>query len=97
MEKLGKFTLGLITFLASLFLEAFVLSQLWNWFITPFGLPIINLWLAIGLSLTIKMFVGFKDSQKKYEKYSEYIIHFMGTAFLSLFVWGFGALITLFI
>lgn len=97
MEKLGKFTLGLIVFLASLLLEAFVLSQLWNWFITLLGLPIINLWLAIGLSLTIKMFVGFKDTQKKYEEYSDYIILFMSTAFLSLFAWGLGALITLFI
>ena len=38
-------------------LRAFVLSQLWTWFLTPFGLPTIGLPWAYGLAATIALFV----------------------------------------
>ena len=96
MEKIGKFTVGLLLYLVRLILSAFVLSQLWNWYLAFLGLPRINLWIAMGLSLTIRMIVGFKDG-KKFEKYSDYIIATISSLLVILSFWGIGALITLFI
>lgn len=57
LASIGKFVLYTLLFLSIIIpytiVRGFVVSILWGWFITPFGLPAISLPLAIGLSLTI--------------------------------------------
>lgn len=47
----GKFVLWLLTFVASILFRGFVIQCLWNWFMSPLGLPTISITLGFGLSL----------------------------------------------
>lgn len=93
MEKFGKFSLGIILFALAIFVQSIVQMFMWNWFIVPLGLPTISFWLAMGISLTISVFHSSQSTKK-----SENLIKgFTTSCFVSLALWGFGALVHLFI
>ena len=50
-------------------LKAFVLTKLWLWFMVPFGLPVIGLAHAYGLTILIFLFTytGLQTNQNKKE------------------------------
>ena len=93
MKKFGKFSLGTILFALAIFVQSIVQMFMWNWFIVPLGLPTISFWLAMGISLTISTFHG---SQSK-AKGEDLIKVFTTSCFVSLALWGVGALVHLFI
>ena len=49
--------------------KAWCLSVIWVWFMTPLGLPIINLWHAMGLSVLFDLFMSYvsKSGTKAFE------------------------------
>jgi hypothetical protein len=52
---LGGFTIVLI----EIILNAWVLMQMWGWFwVTTFGLPVLSIPAAIGISMTVKFVTG---------------------------------------
>ena len=51
----GKLMFSLLNF-AHIFFSAFVVSQLWLWFLVPMGLPVISPLLFIGASLVLSEF-----------------------------------------
>ena len=56
--------LGLAIGLLTLTVKAFVLVKMWAWFIAPyFGLPILSIPLAIGISLIIGMFYPIRSAK----------------------------------
>ena len=65
-----KYFLGFLFFLgfflALLFVDAFVLTKLWGWFITPLGLPCISYSHALGVSALVSylthQYIGKSDS-----------------------------------
>ena len=59
--------LGLGIVFGCLCLRAWIIMLLWNWVaVSLFNAPVLNIWLALGLSLLCSML--FKSSSKKDEK-----------------------------
>lgn len=57
MEKFGKFILGTLLIVISVFLEGWVISVLWKWFIaSTFSVQTISILQAIGMSLFISLY-----------------------------------------
>lgn len=82
--------LMLVLFPFSILLRAFVLTQLWAWFIVPFGIVQIGLAWALGLSIAIAMFTQQHSSTKSTEdeEISKLVARFMGLAFgMPLLCW----------
>lgn len=42
---------GILACIVAVFLRGWVLIWLWTWFIIPLGMPSINFWQALGISL----------------------------------------------
>ena len=74
-------------------LGGFVLSQLWGWFMVPFGVVAISIPWAIGLSLLVGTFTMTPNVATKDQQWYEMV----GTVISAyLFVWGVGAIVHLF-
>lgn len=93
MEKFGKFMLGLILYVISVFVFGIVLMYMWNWFIFPLGVVKIGFWLALGLSLTIKCFFGVNNKDGN----DGFFVSCIASIFAYLITWGIGALVNLMI
>lgn len=90
--------LSLVLTAATMFLAAFVVTQLWGWFISPLGVATINLWWAFGICLTVRVVAGIRqpkdpDDEKKTvsDIFTGQIAEIIGV----LLVWGAGALVAL--
>ena len=50
-------------------LEAWVLKLMYEWFIVPFGLPIISFWHFVGITLFVSLVhLYFKDTYRNYDR-----------------------------
>jgi len=68
MEQFGKFILGLILVVVSVIFGGFVLSKLWDWFMVyAFALPSISIPVALGISMTVTLITGAKESKDDME------------------------------
>jgi len=72
MKVLGWITFLLISVVLSNILSGYVLSILWGWFITPtFGLPLLSIPIAIGLSLVIRYLTqDYNNTKNKDESFA---------------------------
>ena len=94
---------GFLTLLTALFayilfvgvFRAYVLTQLWAWFIVPLGLEQIGLWHAWGLAMIIGMFTVKASDYKSDEKkdMTEKIGLFISPVITTLVVWGIGSIV----
>lgn len=73
----------------SILLRAFVLTQLWAWFVVPFGIVQIGLAWAYGLSTAVAMFTQHSSPKSSEdEEISKLVARFMGMAFgMPLLCW----------
>ena len=83
---------NILLFVLAIVVEGFSLACMWNWFLLPIVGYAINFWHAIGISLTASMFVGSRSSNKDKELW-EQLVTSIG---VSLILWGFGAIVHLF-
>lgn len=95
MKVFGTIVAGLFMYLLSTFVVGVVLMFLWNWFIVPLGVVKIGFWLAFGISLTIKVFIGLDVSRNK--ENSGFFTQCIASIIASLLTWGLAAIIQLFI
>lgn len=81
-------------------LNAYVLTNLWEWFIVPITtLPTLSIVQAFGLSWVISFFkIRINNKVQKYDmtKFSDMMTYTSSSALLSLFAWFGGWIITLF-
>ena len=83
---------NILLFVLAMAVEGFSLTCMWNWFLFPIIGYAINFWHAIGISLTASMFIGSHSSRKDKELW-EQLVTSIG---VSLILWGFGAIVHLF-
>ena len=83
---------NLLLFVLSIAVVGFSLECMWNWFLFPIIGYAINFWHAIGISLTASMFIGSHSSYKDKELW-EQLVTSIG---VSIILWGFGAIVHLF-
>ena len=83
---------NILLFVLAMAVEGFSLACMWNWFLLPIVGYAINFWHAIGISLTASMFIGSHSSNKDKELL-EQLVTSIG---VSLILWGFGAIVHLF-
>ena len=95
MKTFGTIVAGILCWLLSIFVGGVVLMFLWNWFIVPLGVIKIGFWLAFGISLTIKFFIGLDLSRDKDN--SGFFSSCFASILASLLTWGLAAIIQLFI
>lgn len=82
----------------TMLLRAFVMTQLWSWFVVPLGVMTIGLAHAYGLTIIIALFTMALKSSLDDEKgmaYKVFKFMFEGLG-VPLMMWGLGALGTLF-
>jgi len=102
-DIIWKFLTGLggfiLVMLVLTLFRGFVLSQMWAWFVVPFGAPALTVVHAIGVSMLAAFLTYQHDAAKKSEqsekasfgvKLIEWL--FSGTLFTA-FVWGMGAVV----
>jgi hypothetical protein len=64
--KIIEIIYWLVVFIAVCLLEAWPLMWLWNWLMPYlFGLPVINFWKALGISLLASMIFPHNTSSRK--------------------------------
>lgn len=98
LQILGSVFLAIALALLRIFVLGVVLMFLWNWFITPLGVISINYWLALGISTTINAFLySVKRTTDEAGSASEAIGQSLGGTIGLLILWGFGALVSLFL
>lgn len=83
---------NLLLFVLAMAVEGFSLACMWNWFLFPIIGYAVNFWHAIGISLTASMFISSNSSNKGKELW-EQLVTSIG---VSLILWGFGAVVHLF-
>ncbi|MEN6549980.1 MAG: hypothetical protein ABFE07_28385 [Armatimonadia bacterium] len=59
------FAWSLLLLAPSMLLGGWILRTMWGWFIVPLGAPAISLWHAMGLFLTVRLFVGMATKERK--------------------------------
>ena len=92
MEKFGKFCITMFLFIIGMFLQGTVLVSFWNWFIVPLGVVKIGFWHSLGFSLMASTLVGIKSNNNDDEMWEKFI----KSIITYLLIWGFGAIIHLF-
>ena len=90
----GAVVVWLIMIVLTAFVQGVVLMNLWNWFIAPLGVAQINYWLAVGISMTMRVFINSGSSSKEDDNVWS---NFFGSIIGYLIIWGIGAIIVLFI
>ena len=90
MAKLLKIQLGLVLFPLAIIWRGFVLSILWNWFVSPLGFAPINWVWAIGLATIITLFAGKGNAKEKTSE--EWFVLFALSFLLPAMALGIGAL-----
>ena len=95
MKVFGTIVAGVLAFLLNTFVFGVVLMFMWNWFIVPLGVTKIGIWLALGISITIKFFTGFENTKEKDN--SGFFMSLLSSILSSLLIWGIGAIIQLLI
>ena len=99
----GKVALGCCLAIAilpfSLLFKAFVLTQLWTWFIAPLGVMQVGLAHAYGISVALSLFT-YSGSNTSDDDDGDYVEKILKSIFLAFAVpavmWGFGYICTLF-
>ena len=86
---------GLLLYVLSLFVSGTALMYMWNWFIVPLGAIKIGFWLAFGISMTVKFFIGVHISRDKQD--DSFFSNVMANILATLLIWGVGSIIQLFI
>ena len=86
--------LMLLFAIPSTIFQGFVLSQLWLWFFVPLGVPSIGVANAIGITLLVS-FLTAKLNMATDPEIKGWTL-MIAQSFGCLMVWGFGALIHLF-
>ena len=84
-----------VFFFISAFLNGWVISSLWDWFIIPLGAPHMPITSAIGLSIICQALIG-QDQKESSEKYKdcENFTELVTVAFVEIFT---SRIVTLFI
>lgn len=95
MKLFGTIVAGVLMYLLSTFVSGIVLMFMWNWFIHPLGVIKIGFWLAFGISMTIKFFIGLNISRDKDN--DGFFTGCISSILACLLTWGLGAIIQLFI
>lgn len=90
----GAVVVWLIMIVLTAFVQGVVLMNLWNWFVSPLGVAQINYWLAVGISMTMRVFINAGSSSKEDDSAWS---NFFGSIIGYLIIWGIGAIIVLFI
>lgn len=98
MEKIGKITIFLIMVALLIVFNAFVMTKLWFWFITPvFNIPVLTLTQAIGLNLFLAYLQPKKIEVNSEDWYEAFKLTFKYGVIFNIIVLLFGWLFTLFI
>ena len=73
MEKFGKFTFGLITYIAHILINGFMIMKFWGWFIVPvFQVQYLHFSGCIGLGVFVIIFKTHKrEPEKKFKELVE--------------------------
>lgn len=95
MKTFGTIVAGILCWLLGIFVGGVVLMYLWNWFIVPLGVIKIGFWLAFGIQLTIRFFIGLDLSRDKDS--NGFFSSCFSSILASLLTWGLAAIIQLFI
>ena len=95
MKLFGTIVAGVLMYLLSIFVSGVVLMFMWNWFIVPLGVIKIGIWLAVGISMTIRFFIGLDLSRDKNN--SGFFTSCITNILACLLTWGIAAIIQLFI
>ena len=75
----------------SIALRAFVLTQLWAWFVVPFGIMPITFVHAAGISLIVA-FLTYESNDADSEDKNAWVGKLLKPIIFSLVAWGFGAI-----
>ena len=84
--------LNILLFVLAIAVEGFSLACMWNWFFLPIVGYAINFWHAIGINLTVSMFISSHPSNEDKEVWEQFVTSIC----ISLTLWGFGAIVHLF-
>lgn len=84
---------GLALGLPADLLRAFVLTQLWQWFVAPYGLAAPSLLHAYGLIVLFSFLRGRSDQSNKAATLMRLLQLVVNSVIASLMAWGIGALI----
>jgi len=81
--------LALLLSVPSAILAGVVLSDLWEWFIHPLGVPAIGIAHAMGIAVIVAGFKASLAQRHKNKPLTMLISHVLGV----LFVWAYGAIV----
>ena len=90
---MGLIFLLLLSIPASI-LQGFVISKLWFWFIAPLGIVNIGIAQAIGISLIVSLLTTHVDMARDPDMKGWPML--IGQVAGLLFIWGFGAIVHMF-
>lgn len=89
-----------VLFVALVLLRAVVLKDLWGWFVVPLGVPGIGMAHAVGISTIASLLTSSPTTSRKDEKdtnkFADGISVLILSGVLSLFAWGIGAVVHLY-
>lgn len=97
METFGKIIFGMLLFLIMAVFIAFVICQLWGWFVVPvFGLPMLTKVQAYGL-LILANLVRYRDNSSKDDDsgYGDILKSYIRKLVFMLLYWGTGYIVSL--
>ena len=86
MKSLAAFCLAA----ARTFLTAWILRDLWTWFIVPLGPPAISYWHAYGIDITVRFLFIFVSRGMPDRTGDEPLAYETGSWVVRLMAWGFG-------
>lgn len=93
-EFFGVLPWALIAGALLMLLKAIVVCDLWFWFATPFGLPALTYFHALGFVALISVFWYRYQPPNLEEPLGKQIFAMVGTsAMVYLLMWGFGAIV----
>jgi len=96
MKTFGQFCAIILGIIAGMLTEGIVLSKMWNWFISPLGVPMIGFWLAVGITLTVGLIKNVPKTEKN-KPLSEALIETAAACAAKFIVLGLGAIVKAFI
>jgi mannose/fructose/N-acetylgalactosamine-specific phosphotransferase system component IIC len=87
---LALLALALVPF--GILLNAFVLTQLWHWFVVPFGIMTLSMAHAYGIAILIRLFTYHHNYAKEKTGNDALVDSIIAMFMAPLFAWGFGAI-----
>ncbi len=89
-QDTGAALAALLLMPVGVFVEGYVLSSMWGWFVVPLGVQAISPANAAGLAAIAAVIKGYRDTKRDS---IEVLGDLVGTIIGTLFMWGIGAAI----